>query len=311
MTMAGRGRAKGEQPMVPGADFRSYYGQPILNPPVWKADIPAYFFFGGAAGASSVLAAGAQTTGRHRLHRSSAITAAVALGAGTVALIHDLGRPSRFHHMLRVFKPSSPMSIGSWVLAAYGPAAGQAALSAVTGKMARTGAAGTAVAGALGPVVSTYTAALLSDTAVPAWHDAFRELPVVFAGSSAAAAGGLGMVFAPLEESGPARRLAVAGAATELAAALAMERRLGEGGEPYREGRAGTLLRVARWCTAMGAVAALVTGKRRKLSALAGLALAVGSALTRFGVVEAGTQSATDPRYVVAPQRARLDRDIS
>ena len=34
-------------------------------------------------------------------------------------LVLDLGDPLRFHHMLRVFKPSSPMSLGTWSLAAY------------------------------------------------------------------------------------------------------------------------------------------------------------------------------------------------
>ncbi len=34
-------------------------------------------------------------------------------------LVLDLGDPLRFHHMLRVFKPSSPMSLGTWSLTAY------------------------------------------------------------------------------------------------------------------------------------------------------------------------------------------------
>ena len=36
-----------------------------------------------------------------------------------VCLVLDLGDPKRFHHMLRVWKPSSPMSLGTWVLSAY------------------------------------------------------------------------------------------------------------------------------------------------------------------------------------------------
>ena len=34
-------------------------------------------------------------------------------------LVLDLGDPLRFHHMLRVFKPSSPMSLGTWSLTVY------------------------------------------------------------------------------------------------------------------------------------------------------------------------------------------------
>ncbi|MFD9466984.1 NrfD/PsrC family molybdoenzyme membrane anchor subunit [Streptomyces sp. NPDC060027] len=50
--------------------------------------------------------------------------AAVSLPA--TVLVHDLGRPGRFVNMLRVFKPTSPMSMGSWLLTPYGPAAGVA-----------------------------------------------------------------------------------------------------------------------------------------------------------------------------------------
>ncbi len=41
-----------------------------------------------------------------------------------VALVHDLGKPSRFVNMLRVAKPTSPMSVGTWILSVYGPVAG-------------------------------------------------------------------------------------------------------------------------------------------------------------------------------------------
>ena len=44
----------------------------------------------------------------------------------------------------------------------------------------------------LGPAVASYTGVLIADTAVPAWHDAHRELPFLFVGSAASAAAGLG-----------------------------------------------------------------------------------------------------------------------
>ncbi len=120
--------------MVPEAEFSSYYGRPVIKEPVWRTpDVPGYLFLGGLAGASSVLAAGAQLSGYRKLARVGKVGALGAISLSTVALIHDLGRPERFVNMLRVFKPSSPMSVGSWLLAAYGPVAGAAAVSEVTG----------------------------------------------------------------------------------------------------------------------------------------------------------------------------------
>ena len=100
------------------------------------------------------------------------------------ALVHDLGRPARFINMMRVFKVTSPMSVGTWLLSGYVPAAGVAAATALTGRLPRLGAAATAGAALLGPAVAAYTAALISDTAVPAWHDGYPEMPFVFTGSA-------------------------------------------------------------------------------------------------------------------------------
>jgi hypothetical protein len=110
--------------MVPDAEFTSYYGRPVIKEPVWEpVDVPSYLFFGGLAGASSVLAAGSQLSGHRELARVAKVTALGAISLSAVALVHDLGRPSRFVNMLRVFKPSSPMSVGSWLLAAAAAAA--------------------------------------------------------------------------------------------------------------------------------------------------------------------------------------------
>jgi len=137
-------RRGGERSMVPEAKFSSYYGKPVLNAPVWKApDIAGYFFLGGLSGAASVLGACASATGRPALAKASKVGALVSISLGMVGLVHDLGKPSRFVNMLRVFKPTSPMSVGSWALAGYGPAAGAAALSAVTGRMKGLGAVAT------------------------------------------------------------------------------------------------------------------------------------------------------------------------
>jgi formate-dependent nitrite reductase membrane component NrfD len=293
--------------MVPPAEFRSYYGRPVIKEPVWRVpDVPGYLFFGGLAGASSALAASAELSGRAELARISKIAATVSIGLSTVALIHDLGRPARFHHMLRVFKPTSPMSVGSWLLATYGPAAGVAGATAATGLLPRTGRLATAAAAVLGPGVAAYTGALLSDTAVPAWHDAHRELPYLFVSSAATAAGGLGLALARSDQARPARNLAVLGAGAELVAKSMLLRRLGRGAEPYQSGRAGKLMEAAEVLTAGGLTAAALSGRSRAVAALAGTALVASSALTRFGVFFAGLDSARDPKYTIAPQRERL-----
>ncbi|MFB9469848.1 NrfD/PsrC family molybdoenzyme membrane anchor subunit [Nonomuraea salmonea] len=309
---AGRRR---ERLLVPKAEFDSYYGRPVLHEPTWQApDIAGYLFLGGLAGASSTLAAAAELTGRPRLARVGKVGAVCALGGSLYALIHDLGRPERFVNMLRVFKVTSPMSVGTWLLSAYGPQAGLAAAASLTGVAPGVGRAATVGAGLVGPAVATYTAALICDTAVPAWHEGYREMPFLFAGSATASAGGLGMFAAPLDEAGPARRAAVLGAAVECVAALRMERRLGPLAEPLKRSR---LLRLGEALSVAGAVAGATVGRRSRVAAMAaGAALLAGSACTRFGIFQAGMESARDPRYTVQPQRRRLaktraERDLT
>jgi formate-dependent nitrite reductase membrane component NrfD len=313
----GAGRRKGRhrggrrrRPMVPDATFTSYYGKPIINAPVWEPlDVAGYFFLGGLAGAGSVLAACAQLTGRPRTARALKISSLVAISGSLAALVHDLGRPARFLNMLRVVKPTSPMSMGSWLLMGYGPAAGAAAVSDVTGLFPRLGRVATAGAAALGPAVAAYTAVLAADTAVPAWHEAYRELPFVFVGSAAVAASGMALVAGPAEENAPARSAAVFAATLEVAVAKLMEHRLGMIGETYREGRAGRLMRAAAALSAAGAAgAASLGGRSRTAAVLGGAALLTASACTRFGVFDAGMRSAKDPKYTVVPQRRRLQR---
>ncbi|MFN2592115.1 MAG: NrfD/PsrC family molybdoenzyme membrane anchor subunit, partial [Candidatus Dormibacteria bacterium] len=241
--------------------------------------------------------------------RQSRMVALGALGASTALLIRDLGRPGRFPNMLRVFKPTSPMSIGSWVLGAFGTAAAAGAASDLLGVLPGIGALADAAAGAMAPVVATYTAVLLADTAVPAWHEARHELPFAFAASAAASAGGVAVALAPPSEAGPARRVLAAGAVAELAAVEALHRRLGpELAETYEQGLAGRLGTWSRVLTGLGAVTAVTAGRRfRPLAVVGGLAATAGGALLRFAVFEAGKAAARDPKYVVAPQRRELE----
>jgi formate-dependent nitrite reductase membrane component NrfD len=312
---------RGDGSVVPEADFRSYYGRPVIKAPVWKHDIAAYLFTGGLAAGSSLLACGADVTGRRGLRRAARLTSLAALAASTGLLIHDLGRPSRFANMLRVFKPTSPMSMGTWILAAFGPASGLAAASELAPLLVRRrrGGAGLVVrllpgagrvsghaAAALSPLLATYTAVLLADTAVPAWHEAHRHLPWVFSGSALASAGGAALLTAPLAETGPARRMAAAGAVVELAASSRLERGLGLQSEAFRAPGPARLLHLSRALTMAGATGALA-GRGRPLAVLSGAALLAGSVCTRFGVYRAGIISAQDPRYTIVPQRRRLD----
>ena len=282
---------------------RSYYGRPVLKEPVWKWYVPVYFFTGGLAGASSTLALAATAAGNRHLARAALSASAAGIAASGPLLVADLGRPARFLGMLRVAKPTSPMSMGSWLLAVFGPASTVAAASDVTGGLPRLGRSAAGVAGVLGPAVSTYTAVLVADTAIPAWHDAYRELPFLFAGSSAASAAGVAMALTPPDDAAPARRLALVGAAVEIGAARAMERTVGG---PYEHGRAGRLARAAEACTLGGALAALAARRRRSVAVPAGALLAAGSLLTRFSVFRAGFESAADPAATIDPQRERM-----
>ncbi|MFD4970568.1 NrfD/PsrC family molybdoenzyme membrane anchor subunit [Streptomyces sp. NPDC058424] len=311
---AGRGRhrrrrGRGEQSMVPEAQFSSYYGRPVLKRPTWKSvDIAGYLYLGGLAGASSLLAAGAQATGRPALARTAKLGAAGAISGSLIALVHDLGRPARFVNMLRVFKPTSPMSVGSWLLAGYAPLTVAAAATDVVGRYRAVGAAATAGAAVLGPAVATYTAVLIADTAVPSWHEGYREMPFVFAGSGASAAAGLALACVPAAQAGPARRMALLGATLEMVGFRLMKSRMGLAAEPFEQGTANRLLRAAESLTAGGAALAAVTGRLRGRgpAVAAGVALLAGSAALRFGVFHAGVASAEDPRYTVVPQRERL-----
>jgi hypothetical protein len=249
----------------------------------------------------------ADATGSAALRRAGRLTAAAAALASVGALVHDLGRPSRFLNMLRVLRPTSPLSVGSWILAPFSGLATATAAAELTGllpRLARLSGAGSAM---LGPAMSTYTAVLLADTAVPSWHEAYPELPFVFAGSALGSAGGMGMVTVPVDRAGPARRMTVLGSALELAASRRIESRLGLLAEPYLTGRAGKLLRAGKGMTAAGALGTVVLGRRsRAASVVSGLLVNAGAVATRFGIFEGGVASTRDPKYVVLPQRERL-----
>jgi hypothetical protein len=301
-------RAVGEVSMVDDAEFTSYYDRPIIKAPVWKSpDVPLYLFLGGAAGTSSVLGAFADLSGRPTLTKVARFTAGGGALASVAFLIHDLGRPERFLHMLRVIKPTSALSVGTYILSPFSALTAATAAAELLGwfpRLRRLSGIGAAVFG--GPM-ATYTAVLLANTAVPSWHAFHEKLPFVFAGSAMAGGGGISMVFTPVDEAGPARKMAVTGAAIELAMVHQVENDESIVSEPYHQGRAGKFMRAAKACTASGAGLAVVAGRTRLGAVASGTLLAAGSLLTRFGVFDAGMASARDPKYTVVPQRERME----
>ena len=261
----------------------------VLKPPVWTWEVPAYAFTGGVAGAAAVLAFGAQVAGHDAVARGARTAAALGTLASPPLLIRDLGRPERFHHMLRVAKPTSPMSVGSWTLAAFGPAAVGSAVLARWGRFPRLQRLAEASAAALGPVMATYTGVLFANTAIPAWRNAGRELPLLFAGSAAASAGAATTLFSPASMTGPARRFAAAGAVIELAAGAQMMRTLGNDADAYHRSDAGPWERRSRLLTAIGGLL-MVAGRR--MSRLGAPLLLAGSMCMRWAVYRAGFASA-------------------
>lgn len=286
------GEASGQvapvQPMLPAARL-SY-----LKAPVWIWAVPAYFFVGGIGGAAMTLGLATQLFGDRRLRpfdERCRWTGAVAGGIGSALLIWDLGRKGRFLFMLRVFRPTSPMSIGSWVLAAATPLSGASAL--LHGSLGWITGLG---AGLLGLPLATYTAVLLGNTAVPLWSETRRVLPFLFGASAVAS---LASLFELMDLNERERRImfffGTVGRVAELTSTAAFEqaaRRRPNASKPLRDGFSGTLWTAATACTVASlAVSALPFGGRRKRMIGGALGIAGGLCL-RFAVFYAGKRSA-------------------
>lgn len=279
----------------------AYYGQPILKPPTWTNLIPTYFFTGGLAGVSSMLSFAARLHGDKVLERTMDVTTIAAIGASTFCLIKDLGRPERFMHMLRVIKPISPMNVGTFVFSFF---SGATTLGFALDAAGVTPFATPlkAVAAAIGPVMSTYTGVLISDTAVPAWHEGRGSLPALFAAGAAMSAAGAGLLFAS-RDSGMCRTLALAAVCADLTMLNRLHEELGEPlARAYETGPAKSLSHWSRRLTIAGGFAALASWKLPFLRRPAGAMLLASALLERFAVVEAGRISAKDPSYVIAQQ---------
>ena len=297
-----------EQLQVPPAEFQSYYGRPILKVSRWKEPhLPAYLFLGELSGALAMVGTIADATGRTSLARTARLASAAGAYGGGAFLTVELGRPERFLNMLRVAKPTSPMSMGSWILLAHSGLVSAAAASEVTGRLGGLGRLAGAASALTGPLLAAYPGVLLANTAVPAWHEAYRELPLLFAGGALTAAGAAGLAASAVSRDradfGAAYRLAVIGAGIESLAGYGLETRPGLSAEPYRTGPGGRMLTVARYLTLGGGVVALGARRSRTAAAVSAALLTGGGLAAKFAVLRAGKASAADPRYVVASQR--------
>ncbi|MCB9390246.1 MAG: polysulfide reductase NrfD [Acidimicrobiia bacterium] len=301
----------------------------VLKAPRWEWQVPAYLALGGIGGMSATLALTVRLTNGDDalpLERAAHVISGVATAAGAGLLVLDLGRPSRFYNMLRVFRPSSPMNVGAWVLAASRARRGCRSWRTPHLRWChrgldlagRVGLASGVVSGLLGLPLAGYTGVLLGSTANPAWHEVRRELPGLFLASATSAGSGM-VTLAP--RVGRLRRSAEVFGILGRAADLLMARRVKTRLAPYpattaswEHGEAGRLDRMANAGTA-AALGLGVVGLRYRWARLLAAVLAVlASFAQRFAVFEAGKAAAADPNTVYEtqtrrPQTAQLHAD--
>jgi hypothetical protein len=289
-----------------------YYGVPLLKQPQWNPAVPIYFFVGGAAGSSSVIGAIAHWTGAdEKIARDARLLAAAGAILSSGLLISDLGRPSRFLAMLRMFKPQSPMSMGAWALAGFGTFSGAAAMAQILadrfdfGPFRILGNVAEGFSALFGLPFSNYTGVLIGATVIPVWNHNVRTLPFHFGMS------GLNASVSILEMMGndsskALNRLGILSSAAETYEGLELEmRRDPIVNEPLKRG-------VSGWITRMGGilsgpvplalrVAAEFSGtdRSRRLRHIAAGSSIAGSLLTRIGWVRAGHVSAKDWRLPI------------
>jgi hypothetical protein len=297
----GRVDASGIRPQgSPFPETPSYYGLPILKPPVWTWEVPLYFFAGGAAGASSVIALTAQLTGASEsLVRDARWIAAIGAAVSGPLLILDLGRPERFLNMLRVFKPQSAMSVGAWTLTVFGATSSGAVIAEMLG-MNRIGDASAFVAALSGLVMATYTGVLLGATAIPVWSTHAKTLPIHFGASALASATALLTLRGHDEQA--LNVLGLAAAAFETLTGIEIESDRTIDSEPLRRGVTGTTIRIGGFFSGpLPLVLRLLGIRSRRARRAAAASSLLGSLITRVAWIEAGKTSAADPRPLLRP----------
>ena len=313
----------------------SYYERPMIKKPTWRWYIPFYFFIGGLGGGVALIGGLADLFGgpRHRATvRRARYIALVAALISPLLLIFDLGRPGRFHHMLRVFKASSPLSVGTWILLAFGLTSGvQAARQAseddfilkresLLGRLARLlPSKPLSLAQALlGLGLGGYTGVLLAATAIPLWATAGIVLGPLFLATAVASGAAALALLAGLrlgssgkgdkddeeEARAEVEALATVSTAAQLGLEIAREAMTPHTiGQPLRRGKWATIYRVGAIGGGMLTPLALrlpaqVRGRPvgRAISITAATLTLAGALAERFAIVEAGKQSADDPQ---------------
>ena len=287
----------------------NYYDRPVIKKSVWCWTVPAYYYVGGLSGGAAVLGASATLLGgrdMRGLALCSRWIAAAGASVSAVLLIYDLGRPSRFLYMLRVFRPTSPMSVGSWILVAFSTAAGLAAVSDLVPAARRAGDLAAIAAGVLGLGLGGYTGVLVGNTVVPVWHRSHRWLPALFLASAASSAASLLQLFRlrPAELRA-ARLLGIAAQAADIAISKTMEHAAPDdaASAPLREGLGGFLWKAGGILTAGSLICSLMPSRSASWRRCAGVLGTAGALCLRFGIHYAGQRSAADPRATFQQQR--------
>jgi hypothetical protein len=318
----GRVDALGVRPAgspIPVASIETgYYGIPMLKEPQWSWEIPVYFFVGGAAGAAAVIAQFAQLTGAEtELVRDARIVAGIGAVLSPALLVSDLGVPSRFLNMLRVFKVQSPMSVGVYIVSAFGPPsvlAGMASWlrSKRPGTMLKVIESAAGLFSALaGLGMATYTGVLIGATAIPVWNENIDSLPVHFA-LSGLGAGASAIQLMGHEDSRALNMLGIAASLGETFEGIKLERKPGPVNEPLKKGTSGIITRLGGLLSGplplALRLAAALAGQRRskKLVRIAAASTVAGSFLTRVGWVRAGHASARDYRLPLQIARGQI-----
>ena len=304
--VAGRGVdvAGGPIPSRPG-----YYGQPVVRPPVWTWEIPIYFFVGGLGGMSAVIALGALLFHHLEVARTAMWVAAIAAVLSPILLILDLGRPRLFINMLRVFKPQSAMSVGVWILMAFGMCVvpGVIVLELQTFHLFGSAVQLPGVAPAIlsfgsaifGMLLATYTGVLIGATVIPAWFLHHKLLPIHFGtaglGSAAALLELLGHRIAPLNAIG----FFAATVETVLLIWLTIDEH-GAADRAIHEHRSGWLIRIGEVFTGPLPLVLRFFGA----IPLAAISFLLGALVSRFGWLTVGKISGRDPEAVFASQKS-------
>lgn len=290
----------------------TYYERPVIKKSVWSWTIPAYYYVGGASGGVMILGAAATLLNRDELHGLVHHSRLIGAGGGIISsalLIYDLGKPSRFLYMLRVFRPTSPMSVGSWILVLFSSAAGVSAIAGFGPRAVRSmGDTAAVAAGILGLGLAGYTGVLVSHTSVPLWQRLHRLLPVLFLSSGVASAASLfDLLGGNRREQRAVTIFGTAGRLVELSVAELIERRLAtvpEAVRPLRDGFSGLVWKAAKVFTTASLVLSLIPNSSRRLRRAAGVFGTLGSICARFGVHYAGQRSAMNPRATFHQQRS-------